>query len=114
MKIFSKLLDLLVLLVIILVVVTLVITINVVFGAPVGKAHNNQPKVVGEFTYKNCLNNCGVYYNHYIDSAMVIIKEDCIGDRVCAECLDECAESLRQNNNKVYKYIMERTIREEF
>lgn len=70
-------------------------------------------KVTGVFTYRNCLNDCGIEHNHYIEYANVAIRNDCIQDYSCSECMDECAAELRNNNPEVYKALLDHTAREE-
>lgn len=68
-------------------------------------------EVVGEFTYKYCLNECGIAFNHYIENAMVMLRNDCIADYGCATCMDECAEEFLKNNKELYNSMIKNTVR---
>ena len=70
-------------------------------------------KVTGVFTYRNCINSCGIDHGHYIEYANVAIRNDCIQDYECTECMDACAEELKENNYEVYKSLLDHTSREE-
>ena len=70
-------------------------------------------KVTGVFTYRNCINSCGIDHGHYIEYANVAIRNDCIQDYECTECMDACAEELKENNYEVYKALLDHTSREE-
>jgi len=71
-------------------------------------------EVKGEYTFRHCLNECGITHGHYIEFADVMIKEDCISDYPCSQCLDECAEELKENNPELYQSILNHTTRSEF
>lgn len=70
--------------------------------------------VTGEFSYKYCLNACGVNNGHYIEFANVMIKDGCIADPNCSMCLDDCAEELKSNDPVLYQSILNHTLRFEF
>lgn len=70
--------------------------------------------VTGEFSYKYCLNACGVNNGHYIEFANVMIENECLSDPNCVGCLDMCAEELKENNSELYKSILDHTLRIDF
>jgi len=73
----------------------------------------NSAKVVGIFTYRNCLNACGINHGHYIEFANVAIREGCIQDPNCTTCMDACMVELKENNPEIYQAILDHTPREE-
>lgn len=69
-------------------------------------------KVVGENSYKLCLNDCckecleyPPEHKSYIEFDYSFYKSKCESNKMCAECIDNCMNELIKNSPEIAKKI---------